>query len=349
MTEKLTITRSIFLSMLEEAIKDIRLKKLPVNIKLLRKYCYLTGHDFKLYESRNLIPPGFLMTFTTRLFTELFILFFTKHSSVIKGLIHSSSKVELFRPFSLNVDYYQGILEVKNVKEKTGRKGKFFVVDIEVRLMDENNVKILSDLHQFFLKYNETAKIQKWAKTRLFHKINPLKLLHLIYLGFVHSDFLRNHKKIKSKGVENSIIDVKTIRFEDIQEGDHFLETRIKVDRDTYSEYNRLIHEFNPLHFSKTYANYLGFRNIVVAGIYTFSFIPQIIEKWAGKTVRITNINIIYKNPIYINETIVQKALISKKYSKENKNYIECEIIVNDMDGNLLTQAMVTYNHRFSR
>jgi MaoC dehydratase-like protein len=97
------------------------------------------------------------------------------------------------------------------------------------------------------------------------------------------------------------------------------------------------------LHFSKAYANYLGYRNIVVAGIYTFSFIPQIIEKWAGETVTITNINIIYKNPIYINETIVQKATLSKKYLKNNKNYIECEIIVNDMDGNLLTQAMVVF------
>lgn len=310
---KITMTRSIFLSMLEKTIKNPSLdKNLPIDIKLLQKYCELTGHDFEFYKSRNLIPLGFLMTLTTKLFTELFVLFFSRHRSVIKGVVHSSSKIELYRPFLLNAEY-RGTLAIKNIVEKIGKKGKFFVVDIEVCLWDQNNLKIIADRHQFFIKYNKVVKIQKF---------NLFKLVYLIYVGFVDLTSFQNRRN-------HSLSRLICIQ-------DH-----IKMDRNLYSQYNHLISELNPLHLYKAYARYLGYQNIVVAGIYTFSFLPQTIEKLidAG-TGKITNINVVYKNPIYINTTIVQ-TMIKKK--QENKNYIEYEILVHDMDKNLLTQAMIRH------
>ena len=132
------------------------------------------------------------------------------------------------------------------------------------------------------------------------------------------------------------------LRFEDIQEGERLPELRRQMDRETYLAYNRLTKEINPLHFDQAYAQRLGFREIVVAGVYTFSFIPKMVEDWLGDAGFIRRIEIHYRNPIYLGGTIVQKALVRKKRVEPDQKWIECEVTVEDEEGNLLTSAAVT-------
>ncbi len=130
--------------------------------------------------------------------------------------------------------------------------------------------------------------------------------------------------------------------FEEIKEGDRLPTERIGMDREEYFSYNRLVKEINPLHFTKKYAEKLGFKDIVVAGVYTFSFIPRMIESWAGEAGRISGIDIRYENPVYIEETIVQKAHVKRKVAQEGEKYVLCEVSVEDGEGNLLSVAEVT-------
>jgi acyl dehydratase len=130
--------------------------------------------------------------------------------------------------------------------------------------------------------------------------------------------------------------------FEEIREGDRLPEYSVRMDRNTYFEYNRLINNINPLHSDQDYARRLGFKDIVVAGVYTFSFIPKMIEGWLEGPFMIRGIEIRYRNPIYIGETIVQKAHVRKKVSEGKKKYIECKFVVEDEGGNELTCASVT-------
>jgi acyl dehydratase len=133
----------------------------------------------------------------------------------------------------------------------------------------------------------------------------------------------------------------KGLGFEEIQEGDRLPEYRVQIDRETYFAYNKLINEINPLHFDKDYANKLGFRDIVVAGVYTFSFIPKMIEDWIGESGKICGIDIKYQNPIYIKETIIQDAHVKEKVKEDHKKYIKCEVSVHDMEGKELSSAVV--------
>jgi len=132
------------------------------------------------------------------------------------------------------------------------------------------------------------------------------------------------------------------LRFEDIQEGDRLPEARLRMDRETYLAYNRLVQEINPLHFDQAYARRLGFREIVVAGVYTFSFIPKMVEDWVGDSGAVGRIDIQYRNPIYLGNTIVQKAHVRKKSADPDKKWMECEVAVEDEEGNPLTRAVVT-------
>ena len=134
----------------------------------------------------------------------------------------------------------------------------------------------------------------------------------------------------------------RALRFAEIQEGDRLPEFRLRLDRETYLAYNRLAKEINPLHFDRAYAIRLGFREIVVAGVYTFSFIPKMVEDWVGDAGSVRHIEIHYRNPIYLGDTIVQKAVVRKKRAEPDQQWIECEVTVEDEQGHPLTLATVT-------
>jgi len=146
------LSKDFFHEKLQEIIDTIDTKRLDLDTALLQQYCSYTGYDYQLYQARDLVPVGFLMTFTSSVFSEMFLSLFAACSALIKGIIHTSSKVELFAPFSLSCKEYQTKLEIKKIEDKVGRKGEYLVIDLEVVVLDVHGVKVASDVHQFFLR-----------------------------------------------------------------------------------------------------------------------------------------------------------------------------------------------------
>jgi len=135
-----------------------------------------------------------------------------------------------------------------------------------------------------------------------------------------------------------------TDRFDAIREGERIPELRVTMDRETYFSYNKLFHEINPLHFDLAYAQRLGFPDIVVAGVYTFSFIPRMLEAWAGPAGRIGTMDIRYQRPILIEAVVVHGAWVRKKIVEAGRRRVECEVKVTDEAGEVYTTAIVTMN-----
>lgn len=131
------------------------------------------------------------------------------------------------------------------------------------------------------------------------------------------------------------------INFDAVNRGDLIPEYSVTIDEARYFEYNRLVNEINPLHFHEEYARKLGFRDPVVAGVFTFSFIPGYIERWTGKPGSCRRIEVRFIKPVYINDTIKLSGKIIKIYSKENRNFAECCVRVEN-DGALMIEAEAT-------
>jgi len=130
--------------------------------------------------------------------------------------------------------------------------------------------------------------------------------------------------------------------YDEIAVGDELPRWELKIGEDVYSGYNKLVGEINPLHFDRKFARKLGFRDIVVAGVYTYSFIPKMVEEHVGDNGRIRKISIKYHAPVYINETIVQEASVIRKKEDEAGKSIEIEVNVSDTTGKKLTGAVVS-------
>jgi hypothetical protein len=146
------VTDAEFESMLKGIIAQVGVKTLTINLDILAAYCGLTGHDMARYRKMDRVPAGYLMTFMAPLITEVFVAFFTAHPAVIKGVVHSTSRVELHAPFRLSDRTFRETVGVRQVETRSGRRGDSFVVDFDVRLEDARGALIAHDMHQFFLK-----------------------------------------------------------------------------------------------------------------------------------------------------------------------------------------------------
>ncbi len=152
MKAKKKISKDELWESLNDLIKRIGTIDLNADKDSLETFCELTNHDHSLYLERNLIPQGYLMTFTIPLFTQFFLMVAVDLiPEVIKGIIHTFSEIEYFGAFRMD-QRYLGKMEAKNIVEKRGTMGEYFAVDFEILVNNEKGEKVASDLHQFFLR-----------------------------------------------------------------------------------------------------------------------------------------------------------------------------------------------------
>ncbi len=152
MKDREKISKDDLQESLGNLINKIGTKELSIEADSLKTFCVLTHHDYSFYLEKNLIPQGYLMTFTIPLFSQFFIMASVDLiPKVIKGVIHTFSKIEYFGPFRMDQKYF-GKMEMKNVVEKKGKMGEYFAVDFEILVSKGKGEKVASDLHQFFLK-----------------------------------------------------------------------------------------------------------------------------------------------------------------------------------------------------
>jgi len=132
------------------------------------------------------------------------------------------------------------------------------------------------------------------------------------------------------------------ITFKDIKKGDKLPPLTVKMDRERYLEYNELVSEINPLHFNRDYARSLGFKDIVVAGVYTYSFAPKMIDAWIGEPGRIANLEIKYIQPAYIEDEVTYRGVVKSKRTVEDLEVVECEVYSENSEGTRLLEASIT-------
>lgn len=132
------------------------------------------------------------------------------------------------------------------------------------------------------------------------------------------------------------------VSFDDVEIGEEVPPFTVQMDRDMYKQYNRLVHEINPLHFNEKYAQGLGFKAIVVAGVFTYSYFLRPILSMMKKPSAIKKIQIRFHEPVYIEDTITHRTIIRKKYTQDGVPHLDCEVWVENQDGQKVTSGTVT-------
>lgn len=152
MTTDLTTSPAGLATMIEAVLKDSGRKELLLDPKKVASFCRVTGHDYDWYQTRELVPAGFLMTFSAGHVTEVFVDFFTRFPEALKGVVHSSSRIRFQAPFCLSRRPLDHHIRLNTVLEKEGRKGLHFVSEFDLDLLEQDGTRILIDRHQFFMR-----------------------------------------------------------------------------------------------------------------------------------------------------------------------------------------------------
>lgn len=129
------------------------------------------------------------------------------------------------------------------------------------------------------------------------------------------------------------------INFDEIKENDAIPSLTVTLDKEKYNLYNKMVREINPLHFDLKYAQSIGFENIVVAGVYTYCFVPKMLIDWTGNPHCIKKIQIRFIEPAYLQDTLIHKGVVEKKYIKGDKNLLKCRLWVENQLGEKITTA----------
>jgi len=114
------------------------------------------------------------------------------------------------------------------------------------------------------------------------------------------------------------------------------------IDHLMYKRYNRLINEVNPLHFNKNYAQKLGFKNIVVAGNFTYSLITKWLIDFIGNPLFLKHVSVKFQRPVYINDEIIHRGKITNIFSDNNNTLIEGDFFVEKSNGELVSSGSFT-------
>ncbi len=84
--------------------------------------------------------------------------------------------------------------------------------------------------------------------------------------------------------------------------------------------------EFSEMHYDKEFALQKGFPGIVVHGMLTTSFLAQLVTRWMGEGGTLKKIRTKNEQFILVNEDIICKGSVSKKYVEKNEHFVECEL-----------------------
>jgi acyl dehydratase len=136
------------------------------------------------------------------------------------------------------------------------------------------------------------------------------------------------------------------VSFEELKVGNKIHPFSIKIDEAMYHRYNRLVHEVNPLHFNEKYAKGLGYRTIVVAGVFTVSFFLRAILDWIQNPSAIVGYKIRFENPVYLEDTITHEVAIKRKYKSATDNFVDCEVSVENQEKERVSSGVVTVKIR---
>lgn len=132
------------------------------------------------------------------------------------------------------------------------------------------------------------------------------------------------------------------ISFDQINEQGEITPLVINFSTIRNKQYCRLDREINPIHFNVDFARKLGYRDIVIAGIFTYSFFPKMLTDYLGPQISIEKMDIRFIEPAYLNETITYKGKVVKKFIEDNVQKIECEGWSENPAGERLTAARIT-------
>jgi len=129
--------------------------------------------------------------------------------------------------------------------------------------------------------------------------------------------------------------------YEDVQEGTEIPTLEKTPSTTTLVMWAGASGDFNPLHFDKDHAQKLGFPSVIMHGRLGAAYLSQLITDWIGEQGEIKKLSVQYRGNAFPGQKLLCKGRVSKKQVEGNDHNVECEIWLENPDGQKITPGSV--------
>jgi acyl dehydratase len=91
--------------------------------------------------------------------------------------------------------------------------------------------------------------------------------------------------------------------------------------------------DFYEIHYDKDFARSVGLPDVIAHGPYKVALLERMLQEWMGDLGRLQKIFCTHKASNFPGETLTCKGKIAKKYVKDGRNIVECDIWVENQNG----------------
>ncbi|MBS7251895.1 MAG: MaoC family dehydratase N-terminal domain-containing protein [Candidatus Freyarchaeota archaeon] len=150
-------------SIIEEVLLEVGPKIVEPDVDTIKRYCESIGESNPVYFDGDaaksvgyrsaIVPQAYLLSLFTPIVNEFFVKGFERlFSGLIRGVIHTESRVVYYKPLFVGEKYVLR-LESVGLEKKSGKKGDYYVWTLRTVVSNEEEKEDLAyDQHTFFLK-----------------------------------------------------------------------------------------------------------------------------------------------------------------------------------------------------
>ncbi len=132
--------------------------------------------------------------------------------------------------------------------------------------------------------------------------------------------------------------------FEEVEEGNDLPTLRKDPTPQQLVKYAGASGDYYQIHYDINYAKANGLPGIIIHGALKNAFLGQLMTDFIGLSGSLRKLSVQYRAMDEPGTPVYEKGYIKKKYTKDEENFLECDIWLEDHKGNKTTPgyAVVT-------
>ncbi len=140
------------------------------------------------------------------------------------------------------------------------------------------------------------------------------------------------------------------VYFEDVQEGQEVPSLTMYCDSQRLVMWAAASGDFYQIHYDKDFAQSTGLPDRIVHGALKHALLGRMLHEWIAPLGRVKRLAVQYRGMDMVNQNVVCKGVVTKKYQKDGENIVELEVWTETPEGQRTTpgSAVVTLPSRGS-
>ena len=101
--------------------------------------------------------------------------------------------------------------------------------------------------------------------------------------------------------------------------------------------------DFSPVHYDNKFAiDVRGFPAALVHGFQVVTYLSQLLTDWIGPNGALNKFTCQVRAPTFAGDTLTMKGKVTRKYTGDIGNYLECEVWGEKQDGTMVINGSAT-------